>query len=66
MDEETVKQEALLDQIGRAVEGMRAIGEEMNMELQAQDVQIEQLPQRAVKIHDDLSSLTKNVRKINS
>lgn len=66
MDEETVKQEALLDQIGRAVEGMRGIGEQMNEELQAQDAQIDMLPQRAVQIHNDLSQLTRNVRKINS
>ncbi|KAL6785859.1 hypothetical protein ACKKBG_A00455 [Auxenochlorella protothecoides x Auxenochlorella symbiontica] len=64
LDSETLKQEGYLDSIGKAVESMKALGQEMSNELQVQDTQIERLPTRAVKVNDDLNRLNKTIAKI--
>lgn len=61
---EAAKQDKVLDKIGTTVEGLRAMGMELQRELEEQAPQIDGLGERTQTAHENLGSLSRSARKV--
>lgn len=64
INNETRKQDAMLDQIGEAVDKLKIVGEAIQSEFQEQDAQVERLQDRVVEGKYNLNKLTTQARRI--
>lgn len=64
LQQETVRQDVVLDRIGTAVETLRIMSVELNNELQVQAPEIDALVERTHVAEDNLGNLSKAARKI--